>query len=78
MDNLGIGEDTRLHTAPIGARFRQADHTAKVHQDELWWPTFLDSRPPLAWQHDPSDIIARAGVRALELAATADNQYPLN
>ncbi len=39
---------------------------------------FLDFRNPLGWQRDPSDIIDRARAKARELAATAQNQCPLD
>jgi trimethylamine:corrinoid methyltransferase-like protein len=72
-----IGEALIAETVPEGARFMEAEHTARFYREELWLPMFLDYRNPLGWQRDPSDVIARARNRARELATTAENQCPL-
>jgi len=77
VDEPRLGEDTIRETVPQGARFMEAEHTARFYREELWLPMFLDFRNPLGWQRDPSDIIDRARTRARELAATAENQCPL-
>ncbi|MGQ9730992.1 MAG: trimethylamine methyltransferase family protein [Candidatus Zipacnadales bacterium] len=78
VDAAHIGEDAIRETVPQGARFMEIEHTARFYREELWMPMFLDFRPPLGWERDPSDIIQRARKYARNLAKTAENQCPLS
>ena len=78
VDDDHIGVETILETAPKGGRYLESLHTAQFFREACWLPKLLDFRTSMAWDREPSDMIARAREQARDLYARAENRCPLS
>jgi len=77
-DDEHVGIDDILEIAPKGAHFIESMHTASLFGEECWIPQFVDSRPPLAWAQNPTDMIEKAREKTIDLQKSSINLCPLS
>ena len=78
VDDDHIGVETILETAPKGGKYLESLHTAQFFREACWLPKLLDFRTSMAWDREPSDMIARAREQARDLYARSENRSPLS
>jgi len=78
VDEAHVDVEGIVATAPRGAHFIEAEHTARFFREEAWLSDLFDYRVAHAWGGEGGDMIDRARGRARDLWANAENQCPLS